>query len=152
MALAISLIKLGYALLDTGIEPNSSISEPDLDQIEFIYRLTQPQPARHSFLHITILFIECYIFISIYNALVPNLLHQVSKCFYHYIYQQVLMIIEDQAIETLQKRKYSTEIGQRSFKQKLQREVNAYFSQLLPIFRFIFLSRGDFFDFMIARE
>ena len=152
MALVISLIKLGCALLDTGIEPNGSISEPDLDQIEFIYRLTQPQLACHSFLYITMLFIECYIFTSIYDALVLDLLHQVSKCFYYYIYQQILIIIEDQAIETLQKRKYSTEIGQRSFKQKLWREVNTYFSQLLPVFRFIFLSRGDFFDFMIARE
>ena len=50
MALVTSLTELGCALLGTGIEPNGSISRPDLDQIEFMHCLTKPQPAHRPFL------------------------------------------------------------------------------------------------------
>src|SRR5947209_18977777 len=50
MALVISLTELGCALLGASIEPNGSISGPDLDWIEFMHHLTWPQPARRPFL------------------------------------------------------------------------------------------------------
>ena len=77
-------------------------------------------------------FTERHIFTSIYNALASDLLHQISKSFYNYVHQWVLVIIGDHQTETSAKRKRSAGMTKRPSKRKVRGEIDARFSHLPP--------------------
>ena len=91
-----------------------------------------PKTLRHFGYHGTIPFTERHVFTSIYDALAPDLLHQVSKCFYDYVHQWVLAIIGDQTPDALRKRKRTNTTGTKPSKRKTRGEIDARFSQLPP--------------------
>jgi len=91
-----------------------------------------PKTLRRFGYHGTIPFTERHVFTSIYDALAPDLLHQVSKCFYDYVHQWVLAIIGDQTPDALRKRKRTNTTGTKPSKRKTRGEIDARFSQLPP--------------------
>ena len=83
--------------------------------------------------HPTTPFTERHIHTSIYDCLAPDLLHQVSKCFYDYIHQWVLAIIGDKPAALLPNaRKHLRNGKPKSSKRKTRGEIDARFSHLPP--------------------
>jgi hypothetical protein len=67
--------------------------------------------------HVTKPFTERYIHSDIHDALAPDLLHQISKCFYDYLHKWIMNLVEKTAHVTLE---------------KVKGEIDARFSQIPP--------------------
>ena len=84
--------------------------------------------------HATIPFIERHIYSSVYNSLASDLLHQVSKCFYDYIHQWVLIIISEKpmgASHPARGKANATGAARKAdSKQKVRGEIDVRFSHI----------------------
>jgi hypothetical protein len=106
--------------------------EYEARRLRLLYR-EEPKTLRTFGYHSTMPFTERHIHSSIYDCLAPDLLHQISKCFYDYIHQWVLVIIGEKLPPPKGNTRKRLRNGvPKASKRKIRGEIDARFSHLPP--------------------